>query len=232
MITPEKDKLEYAIRFGFKATNNEAEYKSLIVGLRLARELGARNIQLRSDSQLVVGKVQGMYGMKDDRMRRYLTAVKMEKSYFRHFNIQVPRMKNEEDDRLARLASSDAEKMPPGVTLEHLPRPSIEVEEDIKVNVISPEHGWAAEILRYLRDSQLPKDRDEARYSLLDDVLYKRGFSLPLLRCLSEEEADYVLREIHERICGNHSRGRSMAHKAIRAGYNWPSTQKDAAHLA
>lgn len=55
MITLEKVKLEYAIRFGFKATNNEAEYESIVVGLRIARELEARNIQLRSNSQLVVG---------------------------------------------------------------------------------------------------------------------------------------------------------------------------------
>lgn len=55
LITPEKDKLEYAIRFGFKVTNNQTEYESIIVGLCIARELGARNIQLKSDSQLVVG---------------------------------------------------------------------------------------------------------------------------------------------------------------------------------
>lgn len=55
LITPEKDKLEYAIRFGFKVTNNEAEYESIIMGLCLACELRAKKIQLRSDSQLVVG---------------------------------------------------------------------------------------------------------------------------------------------------------------------------------
>lgn len=69
LITLEKDRLEYAIRLVFKATNNEAEYESIIIGLCIARELGARNIQLRSDSQLVVKQVQGKYDAKDDRMR-------------------------------------------------------------------------------------------------------------------------------------------------------------------
>ena len=43
-----------------------------------------------------------------------------------------------------------------------------------------------------------------ARFVLIKDVLYKRGFSHPYLRCLGNEEADYVMREVHEGICRNH----------------------------
>jgi hypothetical protein len=46
--------------------------------------------------------------------------------------------------------------------------------------------------------------------------------TLPLLKCLSEDEADYALKEIHGGVCGSHSGGRILAHKAIRAGYYWP----------
>lgn len=56
LITPEKDKLEYAVRFGFKETNN-AEYESIIMGLRIACELRVKKIRLISDSQLVVEQV-------------------------------------------------------------------------------------------------------------------------------------------------------------------------------
>ncbi|VVA38013.1 PREDICTED: rve domain-containing /RVT_3 domain-containing protein, partial [Prunus dulcis] len=52
-----------------------------------------------------------------------------------------------------------------------------------------------------------------ARYLVINGSLYKRGFSLPYLRCLTPEEGHYVLREIHEGICGNHSGARSLAHK-------------------
>ncbi|KAF1856864.1 hypothetical protein Lal_00001586 [Lupinus albus] len=45
----------------------------------------------------------------------------------------------------------------------------------------------------------------------MGDVLYKRSFSLPYLRCLRPSEADYVLREVNEWICGNHLGGRSLA---------------------
>ena len=82
-------------------------------------------------------------------------------------------------------------------------------------------------IVSYLKDGKLPEGKDEARklriraarYVLMDEVLYKRGFSQPYLRCLAPHEANYVLREIHEGACGNHSGARSLIHKVVRAGY-------------
>ena len=70
-------------------------------------------------------------------------------------------------------------------------------------------------LLDYLGDNKLPEDRSEvrllrlrvARYLIYDDKLYHRGFTIPLLRCIIEEEAAYMLREVHERICGNHFGG-------------------------
>ena len=67
-----------------------------------------------------------------------------------------------------------------------------------------------------------------ARFVLIKDILYKRGFSCPYLRCLGNEEADYVMREVHEGIYGNHSGSRSLVHKLVRVGYYWPTMQKDA----
>ena len=60
-------------------------------------------------------------------------------------------------------------------------------------------------IISYLKDRSLPEGKDEARrlkvrsvrYVLLNEVLYKRGFLQPYLRCLSLDEANYVLREVH-----------------------------------
>ena len=68
-------------------------------------------------------------------------------------------------------------------------------------------------IVSYLKDKKLLEGKDEARkfrvksarYVLMDEVLYKRGFSQPYLRCLAPDEANYVLREVHEGACGNHS---------------------------
>ncbi|RVW30441.1 hypothetical protein CK203_090815 [Vitis vinifera] len=59
--------------------------------------------------------------------------------------------------------------------------------------------------------------------------LYKRSFTGPYLRCLGHSEAQYVLAELHEGICGNHTGGRSLAHRAHSQGYYWPTMKKDAA---
>ena len=67
-----------------------------------------------------------------------------------------------------------------------------------------------------------------SRFVLIKDVLYKKGFSRQYLRCLSRKEVDYVMREVHEGVCGNHSRARLLMHKMIRAGYYWPTMLKDA----
>ena len=78
-------------------------------------------------------------------------------------------------------------------------------------------------LIAYLRSGILPDGKDVARklkvqasqFVLIRDVLYKGGFSRPYLRCLSHDKADYVMREVHEGICGNHSRARSLVHKLI-----------------
>lgn len=87
LVTLEGTKLEYAIRFGFKATNNEAEYEAVLTGLHLARALGAKRVKVNNDSQLMVGQVQGEYKTNDRQMKQYLTKVVKEKSLFGHFNI-------------------------------------------------------------------------------------------------------------------------------------------------
>ena len=70
-------------------------------------------------------------------------------------------------------------------------------------------------IISCIRDGVLPPDKLRARkvrgqasrYTMIDGVLYRRGYTLPFLRCLDENDADYVLREVHEGICGNYSHG-------------------------
>ena len=91
-------------------------------------------------------------------------------------------------------------------------------------------------IVSFLQDKRLPRDVEEARkirkraarFMILNDTLYKRGFSMPYLRCVNEEEAKYILEEIHEGIYEDHVGPRSLISKVIRTGYFWPTLQKDA----
>ena len=91
-------------------------------------------------------------------------------------------------------------------------------------------------ILSYLKEGQLPDDHLSARklkiwescFILIGDILYKRSFTLPYLRCLASDEANYVMREVHKGICGNHAGACSLIQKLIQAKYYWPTMQKDA----
>ena len=91
-------------------------------------------------------------------------------------------------------------------------------------------------ILSFLQDGRLPQDVEEARkvkkrvarFMILNDTLYKSGFSMPYLRCVNEEEAKYILEKIHEGIYGDHAGLRSLISKVIRTGYFWPTLQNNA----
>ena len=92
---------------------------------------------------------------------------------------------------------------------------------------IQEQDEWMTSIVHYLKEGRLSKDRNEAwkvqikaaRFVIINDTLYRRGHSLPYLRCANKEDVNYVLWEIHERICGNHARVRSLVGKALKAGY-------------
>ena len=82
-------------------------------------------------------------------------------------------------------------------------------------------------IIKYLWAGTLPKEPKQAhkirvqaaRFTLIEGHLYKRSFTGPYLRCLNHSEALYVLAELHEGVCGNHSGGQSLAHRAHSQGY-------------
>ena len=102
--------------------------------------------------------------------------------------------------------------------------PSIDL---LEIQQIEEKGNWMTPIIVYLKDGRLPEDKDEARklrikaakYVLIDEVLYKQGFSQPYLRCLASDESNYVLREVYEGACGNHSGARALVHKVVHASY-------------
>ena len=63
---------------------------------------------------------------------------------------------------------------------------------------------------------------------MVEGHLFRKGVSVPLLKCIGPEEVGYVLAEIHEGSCGHHIGAKSLARKALRAGYFWPTMQEDA----
>jgi len=99
--------MEQALRFAFKASNNQVEYKALIVGMLLAKEMGGRSLLAKSDSLLVTRQVTGEYQAKDPQMAAYLWYVQALKGAFAAFElVHVPREQNARADLLAKLANS------------------------------------------------------------------------------------------------------------------------------
>jgi len=214
----------------------------VIAGLALSREMGATNVEIRSDSQVVVGQVQGQFESQEARMARYLEEVRRFQSYFKRVVItKIPRDENIWADEFSKIASGTDEEIEASKRqIIVLTEPSIAPRANVmEANPTPDEPEWAIEIIQFLRNGLLPEDKvaarrvkiQETRFFLLGKVLYKRGYSEPLLKCLSKTEADYVLREIHEGVCGDHSGGRILAQKTIRAGYYWPTIKKDSALL-
>ena len=141
--------------------------------------------------------------------------------------VQVPRTENSQADNLAKLASSSDEDLGSGLYFWYLTNPSIDFPNGTPTEVLELEDRitWATPIVQYLQRGILPSDTKEARkirtramrYIVMNQELYRRGYSCPLLRCVSMEEADYILQEVHMGVCGNHSGGRALAHKIMRS---------------
>jgi ribonuclease HI len=107
LVSPEGLILEQAVRLGFLASNNEAEYEALLIGLKSAIRLGADHLQVFCDSQLVVNQISGEYLARDERMLSYLSIVKSLLSQFDFVQVeQIRREHNSHADILAKLATA------------------------------------------------------------------------------------------------------------------------------
>ena len=95
--------MERLLRLGFRASNNEAEYEALIAGLRAAKNLKVKEVEMFSDSRVVVSQIEGSFEARDHRMSQYL---KM--------------LRNSYADSLTKLASSLDGCIPQMITVELL----------------------------------------------------------------------------------------------------------------
>ncbi|KAL0716136.1 hypothetical protein Bca4012_065458 [Brassica carinata] len=92
LTSPMGNTASRAVRCNFKATNKESAYEALIAGLTLAQQMGAENIQVYSDSQLIINQVQGEYQAKDDIMIQYLAVIqRLIKKFKSCILTQIPR---------------------------------------------------------------------------------------------------------------------------------------------
>ena len=158
-------------------------------------------------------------------MQKYL---KLTKHLTREFDkvefAQIPRSQNMMANEVSKLASSEEGGISMDLEMEVQKYPSI---EEVPTFTIQNTNNWMTPIVSFLQNRHLPQNKEEAkkikkraaRFTILNDTLYKRGFSMPYLKCVNEEEAKYILKEINKGICGDHAGPRSLVNKVIRTGY-------------
>ena len=135
--------------------------------------------------------------------------------------VQIPRSQNMAADEIAKMALSKEGSTSMELNMEVQKRPNI---EEVPTFAIQNINSWMTPIISFLQDGCLPQDAEKAkkikkraaRFAILNDTLYKRGFSMPYLKCVDEDEAKYILEEIHEGVCGDHAGPRSLVSKVIR----------------
>ncbi|GKC26050.1 reverse transcriptase domain-containing protein [Tanacetum coccineum] len=182
LTNPEGMEFTYALRFRFDATNNEAEYEALIARLKIAKQMGVKNLQATVDSRLVANQVNGTYVAKETDMIRYLEKVKALISSFKALSIkQVPRSENKKAVALSKIASTSFAHLSKQVLVKELKEKSISTME---VLAVVEEEGdtWMTPIFKYLTDGTLPVEMKKARavrrkswrFAIINEILYKK----------------------------------------------------------
>lgn len=106
IISPTGTKTILSLRLDFKCTNNQAEYEALVIGLEILQELGAKDVLIIGDSQLVIRQLSGEYKCTSFLLAPYYTATMQMIDEFDHLSFcHVPREANWEADELAQVAS-------------------------------------------------------------------------------------------------------------------------------
>nr|GEV86048.1 reverse transcriptase domain-containing protein [Tanacetum cinerariifolium] len=225
--TPMEDREELpdpCILFTDGSSYVDGSWAALIAGLRIASQMGIQNLQANVDSKLVANQVNGIYIAKESSMIRYLEKVKNLANTFKGFSIkQIPKGENKKAYALSKITSTRFAHLSKKVLVEELREKEIDGKE-ILVVVEEEGHTWMTPVYEYLTEGVLPEEKKKARtvrrkagrYAVINEVLYKKSFLGPWLRCVGPLQANYVLREIHEGSCGMHAGPRSVVAKALR----------------
>ena len=129
------------------------------------------------------------------------------------------------------------QSLPRVILIEDLCKPTEVKGKMVHIHQVKVGLSWMDPIVLFLKEDILSEDKSEAdkvqrkapRFWLSkDQKLYKHSFSMPYLLYIHPEALELLLKELHEGICGSHTEGRSLSHKAITQDYWWPNMQKEA----
>ena len=135
IVSPERIIIEKSLKLGFSATNNEAEYEALLVGMAMIQKMGGRVVEMFSNLRLVVSQVKGELEARDMRMQEYLNQAGHLQLGFNSFSLhQIPRSRNTHADSLATLVTSLAHSLPQVILVENLCNPTEMEREKVQIH--------------------------------------------------------------------------------------------------
>lgn len=185
--SPQGETMAYSVCCIFKATNNEAEYEALILGLTTAKDMKIKCIDAYCNSLLIVNHVNGSYEAKDSKIIAYQNSVKNLQCSFDTFNIRkVPRECNIQADALAGLGAMFKNMNLTYVPVIHFMKLAVErINEESLVKcldtTVDDNNIWTKAYKDYLLYGIQPSNTNKARalrmkasrFVILDDVLFK-----------------------------------------------------------
>ena len=125
LVSSEKITIEKSLKLGFSATNNEAEYEALLMGMAMVQRMDEKAVEMFSNLRLVVGQVKGKLKARDNSMQGYLGQVSRLQAGFESFSLlHVPKSGNTHANSLATLATSSAQSLPWVILVEDLYKPT------------------------------------------------------------------------------------------------------------
>ncbi|GKA53441.1 reverse transcriptase domain-containing protein [Tanacetum coccineum] len=191
LTNPEGMEFTYALRFRFDATNNEAEYEALISGVRIAEQIGVKNLQTNVDSRLVANQVNETYVTKEVDMIRYLEKVRTLASSFKAFSIrQVPRSENKKANALSKIASISFAHLSKQVLVEEIKEKSI---GEVEILAVVEEEGdtWMTLIFEYITEETLPADVKKARADPFKQTMSSERYMKDLVACMRAHDQSW-----------------------------------------
>nr|XP_027109327.1 uncharacterized protein LOC113729203 [Coffea arabica] len=208
LVSPEGRHYPGAAKLQFACTNNMAEYEACIFGLKVALEMEVKELIAFSDSDLLVHQT------------------------LKH----LPRARNAFADALATLSSmiqypNELGIEPIRIQLQDKPAHCWVID---KTSGKSP---WYNDIKEFIKTGSYPPEastndkgflrRMASKFFLNGEVLYKRTSDLNLLRCVDEDEAQYMMKEVYSGVCGPHMNGHLLVKKIMRIGYFLLTMERD-----
>ena len=174
---------------------------------------------------------------RDLRIQEYLNQVRHLQLGFESFILlQIPRSRNTHANSLAMFATPSAQSLPRVILMQDLCKLTEIGRNVVHIHQIRVGPNWMDFIVLILKEDILLEGKSEAdkvrrkapQFWLSEDQkLYKCSFSRPYLLCIHLEAIELLLEELHEGICGSHTGGRSLSHRALTQGYWWPNMQRE-----